>query len=134
VRWEASRGSRRLSEWARFIELCEVADVRIHVTTHGRTYDPANARDRRTLQEDGTDSEYESAKTSARARRSTAAAAAKGQPHGRVPYGSRPKLPAPPSLHRDAQTSSVATCAASTVSNRPMVVIGDSPGGSSSRT
>jgi hypothetical protein len=59
------------------------------VTTHGRTYDPANARDRRTLQEDGTNSEYESAKTSARARRSTAAAAAKGQPHGRVPYGYR---------------------------------------------
>ena len=34
----------------------------------------------------------------------------------------------------DAHTSSVATCAASTVSNRPTVVIGDRPGGSSSRT
>jgi hypothetical protein len=32
-----------------------------------------------------------------------------------------------------AHTSSVASCAASTVSNRPTVVIGDGPGGSSSR-
>jgi site-specific DNA recombinase len=89
VLWEASRGSRRLSEWASFIETCEDAGVRLHVTTHGRTYDPANARDRRTLQEDGTDSEYESAKTSARALRATAAAAADGRPHGRVPYSYR---------------------------------------------
>jgi DNA invertase Pin-like site-specific DNA recombinase len=89
VLWEASRGSRRLSEWARFIETCEAAGVRIHVTTHQRTYDVSNARDRRTLQEDGTDSEYESAKTSARARRASAAAAAEGRPHGRVPYGFR---------------------------------------------
>jgi site-specific DNA recombinase len=89
VVWEASRGSRRLSEWARFLELCEDAGVRIHVTTHGRTYDAGNARDRRSLQEDGTDSEYESAKISARSRRAAAASAAEGQPHGRVPYGYR---------------------------------------------
>jgi DNA invertase Pin-like site-specific DNA recombinase len=89
VLWEASRGSRRLSEWARFLELCEDAGIRIHVTTHGRTYDPANARDRRSLQEDGTDSEYESAKISARSLRAAAASASKGRPHGRVPYGYR---------------------------------------------
>jgi site-specific DNA recombinase len=89
VLWEASRGSRRLSEWARFLELCEAAGVRIHVTTHNRTYDPGNARDRRTLQEDGTDSEYESAKISGRSLRAAAAAAAEGHPHGRIPYGYR---------------------------------------------
>ena len=89
VLWEASRGSRRLSEWARFIETCETAGVRIHVTTHQRTYDPANARDRRSLQEDGTDSEYESAKTSARSIRAAASAAVDGRPHGRVPFGYR---------------------------------------------
>jgi site-specific DNA recombinase len=89
VLWEASRGSRRLSEWARFLETCEAAGVRIHVTTHGRTYDVANARDRRTLQEDGTDSEYESAKTSGRSLRAAASAAVEGRPHGRVPYGYR---------------------------------------------
>jgi len=31
----------------------------------------------------------------------------------------------------DAHTSSVATCAASTVSKRPMVVMGERPGGAS---
>jgi hypothetical protein len=51
--------------------------------------DPANARDRRTLQEDGTDSDYESAKASARALRASAASAADSRPHGRVPYGYR---------------------------------------------
>jgi len=38
-------------------------------TTHGRTYDPANPRDRRMLQEDAVDSEYETAKLSMRAKR-----------------------------------------------------------------
>jgi hypothetical protein len=35
---------------------------------------------------------------------------------------------------RAARSSSVATCAASAVSNRPTVVMGEGPGGSSSRT
>jgi hypothetical protein len=46
-----------------------------------------NARDRRSLHEDGTDSEYESAKISARATRTVLSRAAAGKPHGRVPYG-----------------------------------------------
>ena len=64
--WESSRGSRRTGEWVDLIELCEERGIRIWVTTHGRLYDPANARDRRTLLEDAVDSEYESAKTSKR--------------------------------------------------------------------
>ncbi|WP_373458732.1 recombinase family protein [Pseudarthrobacter sulfonivorans] len=62
--WESSRGSRRTGEWVDPIELCEMRGIRIWVTTHGRLYDPANARDRRSLLEDAVDSEYESAKTS----------------------------------------------------------------------
>lgn len=69
------------------IELCEENGVRIFVTTHGRTYDPANARDRRSLQEDAVDSEYESAKTSARIQRNVRAAAERGRPHGKNLYG-----------------------------------------------
>ncbi|MGH3888371.1 MAG: recombinase family protein [Pseudonocardiaceae bacterium] len=87
--WESSRGSRRVGEWVSLIELCEQRHVRIHVTTHGRTYDPANHRDRRSLLEDAVDSEYESAKKSDRLRRSAAAAAADGRPVSRVPYGYR---------------------------------------------
>jgi site-specific DNA recombinase len=60
------------------------AQVKIHVTTHNRTYDPSNGRDRRSLLEDAVDSEYESGKISARLKRAAAANAAPGKPHGRA--------------------------------------------------
>jgi site-specific DNA recombinase len=85
--WEPSRGSRKVSEWVTLIEACERHGVGIHVTTHSRTYQPGNARDRRSLLEDAVDSEYESSKTSSRSKRAAAANAAAGKPHGRVPYG-----------------------------------------------
>jgi DNA invertase Pin-like site-specific DNA recombinase len=85
--WESSRGSRRLSEWAFFLEECEAHHVKIYVETHGRLYDAANGRDRRTLSEDGVDSEYESSKTSDRVTRDNAAQAQEGKPHGWVAYG-----------------------------------------------
>lgn len=87
--WESSRGSRKVSEWVELIELCEKAHVQIHVTTHGRTYDPANARDRRSMLEDSVDSEYESAKISARSRRAHRDHAVAGLPTGRTPVGYR---------------------------------------------
>lgn len=89
VIWESSRGSRRTGEWVNLIELCEERGVRIFVTTHGRDYDPANARDRRSMLEDAVDSEYESAKTSERLRRSVRAAAEEGRAHGKNLYGYR---------------------------------------------
>jgi site-specific DNA recombinase len=85
--WESSRGSRQVSEWVLLIELCEKRGVLIHVTTHHRTYDPANRRDRRSLLEDSVDSEYESAKISERAKRAARAGAAAGMPTGPVQYG-----------------------------------------------
>lgn len=85
--WESSRGSRKVGEWVDLIDVCEATGVHIHVTTHGRTYDPANGRDRRSLLEDAVDSEYESGKTSARALRSAASSAAAGRPHGAIPFG-----------------------------------------------
>ncbi len=90
VLWESSRGSRRVDEWVRLIGLCEQHAVVIFVTTHGREYDPTTARDRKSLLEDAVDSEYESAKTSARIRRSVKAAAEQGRPpHGKNLYGYR---------------------------------------------
>lgn len=89
ILWESSRGSRRVGEWVGLVEKCEAAGVAVYVTTHGRAYDPANARDRRALLEDAVDSEYESAKISARTSRAAAAAASAGKPHGRAPYGYR---------------------------------------------
>lgn len=87
--WESSRGSRRTGEWVDLIELCEMRGIRIWVTTHGRLYDPSNARDRRSLLEDAVDSEYESAKTSKRLQRDMRSNAEKGRPHGKKIYGYR---------------------------------------------
>ncbi|NUK01787.1 recombinase family protein [Streptomyces lunaelactis] len=87
VLWESSRGSRRVGEWITLIELCEERGVGIYVTTHGRMYDPGNPRDRRTLIEDATDSEYESAKIAVRVRRGLNANLVKGWFHGPCPYG-----------------------------------------------
>ncbi|MGH9212498.1 MAG: recombinase family protein [Acidimicrobiales bacterium] len=87
VLWESSRGSRRVGEWVDLLDLLEARSVRVAVTEHRRIYDPANPRDRRSLLEDAVDAEYESAKTSGRLRRSRAADAAAGRPHGRIPYG-----------------------------------------------
>lgn len=85
--WESSRGSRTVGEWVELVELCERRGVKVWVTTHGRLYDPANPRDRRSLLEDAVDSEYETAKMSARLRRAHAALAADGRPSGQTPFG-----------------------------------------------
>jgi len=87
--WESSRGSRRVDEWVRLLDLSELRGVFLWVHTHSRLYDPANPRDRRTLLEDAVDSEYESGKTSHRIKRDVAASAILGRPHGRCPYGYR---------------------------------------------
>lgn len=89
VLWESSRGSRKVSEWVVLLELLEARGVKIYVTSHGRTYDPKNHRDRRSLLEDSVDSEYESGKTSDRVRRAAEAAAKEGRPNGRAPFGYR---------------------------------------------
>ncbi|MFD0884305.1 recombinase family protein [Streptosporangium algeriense] len=90
ILWESSRGSRRVGEWVTMLDLLEDHGKLVHVTTHGRTYDPANPRDRRTLLEDAVDSEFESAKTRGRIKRDMKASAAAGRPHGVCPFGYLP--------------------------------------------
>lgn len=85
--WESSRGSRLLSEWALFLEACQVHRVKIYIETHERLYDPRNGRDEKQLNEDGVDSVYESSKVSSRVTRDNLAAAQQGKPHGWVAYG-----------------------------------------------
>jgi DNA invertase Pin-like site-specific DNA recombinase len=87
--WEPSRGSRKVSEWVELIELAEKYHVVIRVTSHGRTYDPARHRDRKSLLEDAVDAEYESGKTSERVQRTFDASAAAGAPGGKPAYGYR---------------------------------------------
>jgi site-specific DNA recombinase len=88
VMWESSRGDRRVSVWCALLELLEERGKRVFVTSHGRIYDPANPRDRRSLLEDAVDSEYESGKSSLRIGRSMRANADNGERHGgRRAYG-----------------------------------------------
>lgn len=87
VLWESSRGSRKNSEWAAMLETCYERHVLVHVVDQGRTLDPRKPRDMRSLQEDGVDSEYETAKTRSRVLRSKAASAVAGRPAGKLIYG-----------------------------------------------
>lgn len=87
VLWESSRGSRRVGEWVTLIDLCEDNAVYIYVTTHSRFYDASNPRDRRSLQEDAVDSEYESAKMSHRIKRDLEAEAYEGKAPSRPAFG-----------------------------------------------
>jgi site-specific DNA recombinase len=90
IMWESSRGSRRVSEWARLIDLCEDREVKIFVTSDVKLYDPSDGRDRKALHDDASDAEYESDKTSKRSRRAHAAAAASGwMGPGHPPFGYR---------------------------------------------
>jgi DNA invertase Pin-like site-specific DNA recombinase len=87
VLWEPARGSRKVSEWCQLIEAAEAAGVKIHVTTAERTFDPANAHDVKNLINEANDAQYDSGKKSVAIRRAAAATAARGEPHGRIPYG-----------------------------------------------
>jgi DNA invertase Pin-like site-specific DNA recombinase len=87
VLWEPSRGDRDLTSWSGFLDACRKAGVKIRVTDHGRTYDVSQAREWRTLAEDGVDSGYESEKTRQRILRHHDATARAGRPSGITPYG-----------------------------------------------
>lgn len=100
VLWESSRGSRQVGEWATLVDLLERAGVKVHVTTHRRTYDPANHRDWKSLMDDAIDSDYPSRKASLEITRALAANAEDGKPHGRVPYGYRRQYEVLPSGRR----------------------------------
>jgi site-specific DNA recombinase len=88
VLWESSRGDRTPEDWFAFLSSCRQTGTRIHVITHDRTYDLKNARDWKTLAEDGVNNAYEAELLSVRVRRGHAGAAAAGLPPGGVaPYG-----------------------------------------------
>ncbi|MFT3715667.1 MAG: recombinase family protein [Gordonia sp. (in: high G+C Gram-positive bacteria)] len=85
--WEASRGSRRVSEWLSLLELCADRGVRIWVTANQSLYDPNVPAHRKTLLDQAVDAEYESAKISMRIKRDVRDAAKAGRVHGKNLYG-----------------------------------------------
>lgn len=89
VAWESSRGSRRLSEWAVFLELLRDNGVLIYIVTHGQLYDPRKKRHWKILADDGVNAEYASHETSDRVKRLKKAMRGEGRPDGKIPYGFR---------------------------------------------
>jgi DNA invertase Pin-like site-specific DNA recombinase len=87
ITWESSRGSRKLSEWAGFLELVRDHGILIHVISHGQTYDVRRKRDWKILAEDGVDAEYASHETSDRVKRLKADARTEGRPDGSYAFG-----------------------------------------------
>lgn len=84
---EASRGSRALTEWSTFLDLCRAQKVRIWVRTHERVYDLARRRDWRALADEGLDAADESEKISERVLSGKRKAAREGKPAGRLQFG-----------------------------------------------
>jgi site-specific DNA recombinase len=87
IMWELSRGSRKFSEWALFLDLIEEQGVAIHAISHERTYDPRNHKDMEVLQQEGVKAATESAQTSMRVQRGVRKARRLGRPLGMPPFG-----------------------------------------------
>ncbi|HUY44370.1 MAG TPA: recombinase family protein [Streptosporangiaceae bacterium] len=46
VLWEPRRRGHELESWAHLLNACRARGVKVHVTRHGRTYDPRNGTER----------------------------------------------------------------------------------------
>ncbi|MFD8532078.1 recombinase family protein [Streptosporangium canum] len=87
IMYESSRAWRKLSDWVLLVDACRDNNVLMHITSHQRTYDLTQRRDRKTLIEEGVDSEDETEKTSERVKRAMEANRRQGRPHSRPAYG-----------------------------------------------
>lgn len=87
--WQSSRGDRKLSEWASFLELCVAHSTRIYVMADERLYDPRNKADWKVLASQGVDNDYFSRNLSVEVTRGKRGAMRKGRPASPVPYGYR---------------------------------------------
>ncbi|WP_219419423.1 recombinase family protein [Pseudonocardia nigra] len=85
--WEISRATRDRPVWATLINAC-IAQ-RVKITISGKVHDPNDPDDGFMLDLGAALAVRESAMTSKRIRRDVAARAAKGLPHGKIPYGYR---------------------------------------------
>lgn len=84
---EASRGSRSLTEWSTFLDLCRVEKVKIWIATHERVYDLSRRRDWKALADEGVLAANESEQLSERVQSGKRKAARAGTPAGRLQYG-----------------------------------------------
>lgn len=87
VYWEASRAYRRLDVFVELRNLCEETGALL--CYNDQVYDMRNTSDRQHAAQDAVQAETEADKIRDRNLRTTRRQAAKGKPHGRVPYGYR---------------------------------------------
>ncbi|MFJ9626652.1 recombinase family protein [Streptomyces sp. NPDC101175] len=87
VLWEISRLARETGRGVALVDACEAGSYLIHITTHERTYNPANYQDRHDLISGINDAEKESRLLSKRTLRGTNSALAEGRFHGKIPFG-----------------------------------------------
>ncbi|GAA4016046.1 recombinase family protein [Streptomyces plumbiresistens] len=89
VLWEISRLARETGRGVALIDACEAGGYLIHITSHERTYNPANYQDRHSLISGINDAEKEARLLSARTLRGLNSAAREGRPQGQVSFGYR---------------------------------------------
>ncbi|MEI5520747.1 recombinase family protein [Streptomyces brasiliscabiei] len=89
VLWEISRLARETGRGVELVDACEKGGYLIHVTSHERTYNPANYQDRHSLIGGINDAEKEARLLSVRTLRGLNSAAREGRPQGHVPFGYR---------------------------------------------
>jgi len=85
--WQSSRGDRKLSEWAAFLELCVEHGTRVYIMADERLYDPSNKADWKVLASQGVDNDYFARNLSVEITRGKRGAMRKGRPASPVPYG-----------------------------------------------
>jgi DNA invertase Pin-like site-specific DNA recombinase len=84
---EASRGSRSLTEWSGFLDLCRKHGVLIWVVSHRRVYDLAYRQDWRVLADEGVNAADESERLAERILSGKRKAARAGRPAGPSQFG-----------------------------------------------
>ena len=87
VLWEISRLARETGRGVALVDACEAGGFLIHITTHERTYNPANYQDRHDLISGINDAEKESRLLSKRTQRGVNSAVAEGGVHGKITFG-----------------------------------------------
>jgi len=85
--WEVSRLARETGRGVELIDACEAGGYLIHITSHERTYNPANYQDRHDLISGINDAEKESRLLSKRTQRGVDSAVADGGVHGKITFG-----------------------------------------------
>lgn len=86
--WEASRGSRKPSEWLSFLDLCRDLGILIRIFSDGgQTFDVRRHRDYRALADEGLNAYGESERLAERIRAGNRDAASLGRPPGPLLFG-----------------------------------------------